>query len=468
MVSLRHREMEDALGGAVDRTITIEKVRQLANEFTDESEFVELKSKGTMLGKRKNRDVWRLEMGKDIAAFANARGGVLIFGVEDAKSAGPDMRLKPFTPDEVDPAELIEDTRKAIREVTAPLPDYDIFPVRDNADDTFYLICVVPPSASAPHAVRQPGDSRNRLMYPSRAPGESHTQFLLEFQVAEMYERRARVGDDRRRRADAIWGDGVEALDAPGAPRVWLAVASIPDLPRDDVLTEAAQDEINEWDRSIEPFPTLIQHGFIGVGEYPVPAPGRICFNEAARDENRSTSMHASVVRHFYREIHVDGSAFAALPLSQPGDRSPFTLEIDEFVDRAATAAVNVLGWTGARTGLWGATTVIAGIIVNGAEAASLEVSDFGGVDIRRLIHRRLDGKWPKAITTVALADTATVQERLAVTFRLATPLVQAFGVPYLAWLNEDGALRPYSMLRTGVSTASAWAQRNEVRLDPS
>jgi predicted HTH transcriptional regulator len=122
VVRLRHREMEDALGGPVDRSITVERVRQLARAFTDESEFVDLKSKGTMLGKRKNRDVWRLEMGKDISAFANAHGGVLIFGVEDAKSAGPSERLRPFTPDDVDPVELIEDTRKAIREVTAPSP----------------------------------------------------------------------------------------------------------------------------------------------------------------------------------------------------------------------------------------------------------------------------------------------------------------------------------------------------------
>jgi hypothetical protein len=263
-----------------------------------------------------------------------------------------------------------------------------------------------------------------------------------------------------------VWADGVEALDAPGAPQVWLAVASVPDLPRDDVLTEAAQEEFDEWDRSIEPFPTLMQQGYLGVGEYSVPAPGRMCFNEAVQDDS-SRNMRASVVRHFYREIHVDGSAFAALPLSAPEEQSPFTIETDEFVDKVATATVNVVGWTGARTGLWGATTVTAGIVVNGTDDASLEISDFGGVDVRRRIHRRLERKWPKVVTAVELADTATVQERLAVTFRLATPLVQAFGVPYLAWLTEHGELRPYYMIRTGVNTALDWARRNRVNTAP-
>ena len=66
----------------------------------------------------------------------------------------------------------------------------------------------------------------------------------------------------------------------------------------------------------------------------------------------------------------------------------------------------------------------------------------------------------------VALADTTTVQQRLAVAFRLATPLVQAFGVSYLAWLTEDGALRPNYMIRDGISVAQESARANGVRLD--
>lgn len=463
----RHREMEAALGGPIDHTITVEKVRQIAQEFTDESEFVDLKSKGTMLGKRKNRTVWRLEMGKDIAAFANARGGVLIFGVEDAKSAGPNERLNPFTPEDVDPVALIEDTRKAVREVTAPIPGFDMFPVRDPDDDTFYLICVVPPSASAPHAVRDPGDDRKRLMYPSRAPGESHARFLLESEVAELYERRARVGDDRRKRAEMVWADGIDALDAPRAPRVWLAVASVPDLARDDVLTAEARREIDEWEDSVDTFPTLIRKGFSGVGGYSVPAPGRMCLTQVIADGEHTRTL-VSAVSGFYCEIHVDGSAFAALPLSELEGTSPFTISADDLVDSVATATAHAVAWTGARTGLWGATTVTAGIAVNGTDDTVLKIDGYGGFDSRRIIHRPLERRWPRTVTAVDLADTSSMQQRLAVAFRLATSLVQAFGVPGLGWLTEEGALRPYRMHNNQVSAAQEWASRHGVRLDRS
>jgi hypothetical protein len=79
--------------------------------------------------------------------------------------------------------------------------------------------------------------------------------------VAELYERRGHSGEDRRRRVEMVRSDGIDALDVPGAPRVWLAVASVPDLPHEDLLTEEAQEAIDLWDSRIDPFPTLIQPG---------------------------------------------------------------------------------------------------------------------------------------------------------------------------------------------------------------
>jgi len=124
------------------------------------------------------------------------------------------------------------------------------------------------------------------------------------------------------------------------------------------------------------------------------------------------------------------------------------------------------LAWTGTRTGLWGATIVTAGIVVTGSDDAVLQIDGVGGLDVRRTILRRVERRWPRAVTIVALADTTTLQQRLAVAFRLATPLVQAFGVPYLAWLTEDGALRPYYMTRDDVSVAQEWARADRVRLE--
>lgn len=250
----RHREMEAALGGPIDRSLTAEKIRQIADEFSSEAEFIDFKAKHTLIPNtddrkpdKASRNKWRFECGKDVAAFANARGGVLIYGVRDLKNIEMSSeQLAPFSTDEGDPADLEEKFRRAVREVTAPVPGFDIFPVFDG--DAFYMVCVVPPSVAAPHAVTMPGDGREGLVYPRRAAGESQAVYLREYQVAELYERRARTGEDRRRRSETVWTEGVAALDVPRAPRVWLAVASVPDLPRDDVLTVEVRQEIDEWE----------------------------------------------------------------------------------------------------------------------------------------------------------------------------------------------------------------------------
>jgi hypothetical protein len=177
--------------------------------------------------------------------------------------------------------------------------------------------------------------------------------------------------------------------------------------------------------------------------------------------------VYASEVRSFYREIHADGSAFAALPLSEPDAPSPFTISMDALVDRVATLTANTLGWTGTRTGLWGATTVTAGIVVTGDEPAALQIDHFGGRHTGRTIHRRLEGRWPRAVTTVDLADTIAMQGRMIVAHRLGTPLVQAFGASGLPWLDEDGTLRSFYMLWEGRRTYEEWALHYGVPVNP-
>lgn len=461
----RHREMEAALGGVVDESMTVDQLRRLVDEFRGESEFVDFKSRWSLLSAQGDRNKWRFECGKDIAAFANARGGVLVYGVRDLKATvdGGDQ-MDPFPIGEADPTDLEEKFRRAVREVTAPVPGFEMFPVTDS--DGFCMVCVVPPSAAAPHAVTMPGDGRGGLVYPRRSPGESHAVYMREYQVAELYERRARVGEDRRRRVEAVWAEGVAALDVPRAPRVWVAVASVPDLPRDDVLTGEARQAIDEWD-GMEPFPWRIQEGFVGVGGYPVPAPGRVCLTEIMQDPG-DKHIYASEVRNFYREIHADGSAFAALPLSAPDAQSPFTISIDALVDSVVTMTANTVAWTGKRTGMWGAATVTAGIVVNGGEPAVLQIKDFAGRDSARTIYRRVEGRWPRAVTVADLADTIGMRDRVIVAHRLATPLVQAFGVPRPPWLDEDGTLRSFYMLREGSRAFTEWAQHHGVPIDPS
>lgn len=132
------------------------------------------------------------------------------------------------------------------------------------------------------------------------------------------------------------------------------------------------------------------------------------------------------------------------------------------------TMTANAVAWSGKRTGMSGAATVTAGIVVNGGEPAVLQIKDFAGRDSARTIYRRVEGRWPRSVTVADLADTIGMRDRVIVAHRLATPLVQAFGVPRPPWLDEDGTLRSFYMLREGKRAFEEWAQHYGVPVDPS
>lgn len=97
-----------------------------------------------------------------------------------------------------------------------------------------------------------------------------------------------------------------------------------------------------------------------------------------------------------------------------------------------------------------------------------LQITDFANVDFARTIHRRVEGRWPRAVTVVDLADTIGMRDRMIVAHRLATPLVQAFGVPRPPWLDEDGTLRSFYMIEEGRRAYEEWARHYGVPIDPS
>jgi hypothetical protein len=91
-----------------------------------------------------------------------------------------------------------------------------------------------------------------------------------------------------------------------------------------------------------------------------------------------------------------------------------------------------------------------------------VQIRDFGGTETRREISRQLTWKWqPRSTTAVQLADTSTMRERLAAAYRLALPLLQAFGVPELPWLNASGEIRPGNMRTEHRANVRAWLRNN-------
>jgi hypothetical protein len=124
------------------------------------------------------------ELAKDVAAMANAGGGLIVVGVREQ-----DLRAVELTP-----VPLVGDVAQRYRQVLAgrvtPLVrdvEIRVLPAAEDPDRGFVLLAV-PRSMAAPDAVWEPADDRRRLSFPVR--DGAGTRYLHETELAEYYRRR--------------------------------------------------------------------------------------------------------------------------------------------------------------------------------------------------------------------------------------------------------------------------------------
>nr|WP_012476901.1 ATP-binding protein [Streptomyces sp. 44030]ABC67333.1 hypothetical protein pRL1.4c [Streptomyces sp. 44030] len=157
------------------------------------------------------------EFAKDVAAMANTRGGLIVFGVrEDAERAaglvgvanGDDerQRLRSY----------------ALRWVRPVISELVIESLDDEENgDPGLIVVFVPPSPDAPHVVGE----KNEMGVPYRSG--PHTEWMFEAALERAYrDRFARQADDRAALRALTDGLVPELLNL--ADSVWLAVATRP------------------------------------------------------------------------------------------------------------------------------------------------------------------------------------------------------------------------------------------------
>ncbi|WP_336882848.1 ATP-binding protein [Rhodococcus globerulus] len=132
-------------------------VRSWVKGLSEESGLLEFKAAAAFGANRRDRkpNGWTQmqERAKDVAAFANSRGGLIVLGVNDVAASSSDSeegRLQPLDPDRIDAA--IEQYRKDVSAYAQPIPLFGLFTV-PAANGGLYVVVVVPPSAQAPHRV---------------------------------------------------------------------------------------------------------------------------------------------------------------------------------------------------------------------------------------------------------------------------------------------------------------------------
>ena len=123
--------------------ITEEDIEKLISEKTEESINLEFKAAGSFdSGSAKKR-----EMGKDVSAFANSAGGILIYGIEEIDHIA---NAKSFIDGNKFTKEWIENVLHT--NIHRKIEGLEIIPIRfeDKFEKTIYVIRI-PESNDAPH-----------------------------------------------------------------------------------------------------------------------------------------------------------------------------------------------------------------------------------------------------------------------------------------------------------------------------
>lgn len=228
-------------------------------------------------------DKGREELAKDVAAFANHTGGLLILGMAENKGV-PSMVF------DVD----LDDThlrriRQTIANNTAPPVSYEPIPVPNpSSPNAGFLLLAVPRSPYGPHAVTAPPTkpSRDSLRYPLR--GGSTTEWLTETDVSTAYRARFTSAAERDQRLADIEEDVVGALVRRTTPH--LIVTVVPEQAGDMVIDS---DRFARYKEELLATELLLGQGVRNFGRVTV-GPRRLIVTEGGSRYSARAELHAT------------------------------------------------------------------------------------------------------------------------------------------------------------------------------
>jgi hypothetical protein len=154
---------------------TEKDIQSLIDNEIEESIHLDFKSAGSL----DKSDGKKKELSKDIAAFANSDGGIIIYGIEEKGHKADSLSFvngNEFTKEWIE--QIINTT------IQRHIPDLRIYPVRfdSNLEKTIYVV-KIPKSLEAPHM------SKDKRFY-KRYNFESVT--MEEYEIRQLYGRKSK------------------------------------------------------------------------------------------------------------------------------------------------------------------------------------------------------------------------------------------------------------------------------------
>jgi len=167
------------------------------------------------------------EFAKDVAAMANTRGGLIIFGVSDRPVAFKGIRLVDVNPDQ-----YAKWVRNLVQPYLTGLELYDL--VSDDGGEALFVVDI-PASELAPHSVAfDHTKDQAKAQYASVTPyrSGSHTEWMAEHQIARAYADRLARAADWQQAFDDLRDWTAESLEGRGGPgTAWLIIVGRPTRP---------------------------------------------------------------------------------------------------------------------------------------------------------------------------------------------------------------------------------------------
>lgn len=418
----------------------------------------DLEWKSVLYG-RSDKD--KYELAKDVAALANAAGGIIVLGVEELDACADTTK-----PVELSGAEEARMQQICNSQVFPYIIGLDIRQLELSASPGrgFFLI-VVPRSADAPHAVAKTAET---FCYPVR--DGLTIRYLREAEIGARYRDRYVARSALASALQKVHDEG-QARVSRSSP--WLAVSLYPALPADNpsgsTSIGSAVGLAHSWQRYTAP-PTFSLKDFHGV-------PG------VRRAILTSDRPYGGVTRSPTAQLHFNGAGFAAAPVSPAQDpllphediqgASPLAQDLLEL---QAMALVSLLANYAAHAGAGGDCEIQTQLLLADhplhppalPSAVAMFAPDFFVGSNSRDTYAHVPQSLIMTTRPVATALTGNLDE-LAGDMRavvqsahaLATDILNQFAIADPCVLRADGQLNTEFIIAKYQAEVSGWAVRH-------
>ncbi|MFC9818145.1 helix-turn-helix domain-containing protein [Streptomyces virginiae] len=207
--------------GAQPGPLTFDMVKKAADDNLVESDDLDWKE---MLPQPPRDGQWN-ELAKDVAAMANTRGGLLIFGVTD----------KTTIPVGIDPGQVnVQQYAQWIRNHVQPyLPDLTFTTLTSPDGDLSFLVIDRPASSMAPHHVygtAAKDKDQQAAVVPYR--DADHTAWMAEHQIERAYRERFTRAQHAQDETDKLLAHTLDnILPDQTEPAAWFVAVARPERP---------------------------------------------------------------------------------------------------------------------------------------------------------------------------------------------------------------------------------------------